>query len=99
MSALCFSAGLRQLLHRNSRAPILPAVLRHVGGGARVRLDCGDPIGLDVARDPSLRPLPEATVTAALYGQLERWLVDGPEQWTYLNAFPVRRTMRMPADA
>jgi lauroyl/myristoyl acyltransferase len=82
-------------LHRHARAPIVPAVLRHTGDGPAVHLACGDPVGLDVARDPAVRPLADDDITASVYGQLERWIADAPDQWTYLNSFPVRRTSRL----
>jgi lauroyl/myristoyl acyltransferase len=77
-------------LHRNARAPIVPAVLHPVAGSWKVRLACGEPVGLAVARNASARPLRDEVVTAGVYGQLERWVTDMPEQWTYLNSFPVR---------
>ena len=86
-------------LHRNTRAPIVPAVLRQTARGPKVRLACGEPIGLDVARDAAVRPLPDAVITGGVYGQLERWIADTPEQWTYLNSFPTRRTARLAAGA
>jgi lauroyl/myristoyl acyltransferase len=82
-------------LHRNARAPIVPAVLHPIAGSWRVRLACGEPVGMSVARDRSERPLTDEVITAGVYGQLERWLTDMPEQWTYLNSFPTSR--RQPA--
>jgi len=37
-------------------------------------------------------PLPEQAVTSGVYGQLEKWLVRLPEQWSYLSAFPGSRS-------
>ena len=42
-------------------------------------------------------PLADGNITAGVYGQLEGWLADGPDQWTYLNSFPARRQVRATA--
>lgn len=86
-------------LHRNARAPIVPAVLRQVPRSSKVRLVCGDPVGLDVARDALARPLPDEVITGAVYAQLERWVADAPDQWAYLNSFPTRGAARISVPA
>ncbi len=82
-------------LHRQSGSPVLPAVLHPRAGSWRVRMSFGEPLMAPPRADESdARPafLSEAEITRGVYGQLEAWIRQSPEQWVYLNGFPTKNS-------